>query len=245
MALKRIDWNKQFIGLIFDEKNHSYTYEDKEFISVTTLLDKVKTKIFDDNFKIVYAKKHNLPVEFVDSQWKIKADVGAVRGTETHLFAENFIKYGLKTEVSNLSAKNCNKLLNFFNDYKTTKFLLSEYRVFDLDTMIAGTIDCLAYDFKTQEYIIYDFKTNKNLSTFDKTRFKSPLHDLQQTDINTYTLQLNIYKHIIEKHTGIQISKLRLININDRLDNYELIELKTEYAYYTNLLLDYRKEMLK
>jgi 6-phosphogluconolactonase (cycloisomerase 2 family) len=59
--------------------------------------------------------------------------------------------------------------------------------------------------------------------------------------MNTYSLQLGLYKHIIEKNTNLKIGDSYLIWINENSDNYKVYkckdlqaELKLMIEHYEN-----------
>lgn len=61
-------------------------------------------------------------------------------------------------------------------------------------------VDMVFYNVKANEYQIWDYKTNKKLTTENKYQnLLNPLFDLSESDINIYSLQLSLYKYIIEK----------------------------------------------
>jgi ATP-dependent exoDNAse (exonuclease V) beta subunit len=103
-----------------------------------------------------------------------------------------------------------------------------EFVVADEDYGIAGMVDCLFYNKKSGMLEIYDYKTNKEikLKSAYKENFKSPISHLDVCEINTYSLQLHLYKHIIEKNTNLKIGNLYLVWINEVNDTYKVIPCK-------------------
>jgi CRISPR/Cas system-associated protein endoribonuclease Cas2 len=67
------------------------------------------------------------------------------------------------------------------------------------------------------------------------------LNHLEECEYNTYSLQLSIYKKIIEKNTSLKIGKSYLCWINEENDSYEIIETKyfdTESTLMLNNRID-------
>ena len=71
--------------------------------------------------------------------------------------------------------------------------------------------------------------------------FKDPISHLDVCEINTYSLQLSLYKHIIEKNTNLNIGNCYLIWINESSDNYKIFtckdlqaEIKLMIEHYEN-----------
>jgi ATP-dependent exoDNAse (exonuclease V) beta subunit len=86
----------------------------------------------------------------------------------------------------------------------------------------------LFYNKKAGEYQIWDYKTNKEIKTGNNfgNKMKNPISHLEECELNTYSLQLNLYKHLIEKNTNIKIGKCYLVWINEAIDDYKVIETK-------------------
>ena len=232
MLQKRIAWNNYFKDLVFNEALHKYSKEnsDIKFTSVTQYISSLKPDTFTDEFIRNYAEKNNKPFDYIKALWDVKKVVGATKGTELHYYIESWYKWGIEHDVSPLNIKEVQYFKNFLNDNKTLSCIQSEYRVYDEDLKFAGTIDAIMYDFKTKEYMIYDWKTNKTLASFNKELLAYPFNNLRENPINDYTIQLCIYKYILEKHIpNIVISKLRLVHLNSGCnDNYKVVDLKTD-----------------
>ena len=75
---------------------------------------------------------------------------------------------------------------------------------------------------------VWDYKTNKAIKTKNDygQRFEEPISHLDVCEINTYSLQLSLYKHIIEKNTNLKIGNCYLIWINENNKNYKVFKCK-------------------
>ena len=96
---------------------------------------------------------------------------------------------------------------NTFIPYRT------EWVIFDCESRIAGQVDAL---FKAgDKYILVDWKNTKQIRT-EAYRNKTGIHklsrDILDCNYQHYSLQLNIYRHIIEKNTGIHIDEMYIGN---------------------------------
>ena len=49
---------------------------------------------------------------------------------------------------------------------------------------------------------------------------KVPLQKLAQTDLNIYSLQLSLYKFILERNLEIKIKECWLVHLNENKDDY-------------------------
>ena len=123
----------------FDEATHTYTRNNQQYISVTTLL-----------------KNYNLSADYSN----IPPDVlkkAAIRGKATHKELEDFIKLGIP-----------GKSLDFenFNKYITARGIdltkaLSEEAIYNDDFLLAGTVDFQYRD--GDQDVIADFKTTSSI----------------------------------------------------------------------------------
>ena len=107
-----------------------------------------------------------------------------------------------------------------------------ELVVGDNDYKIAGMVDCLFYNKKSEKLEIWDYKTNKEIKTSNAygNKYLKPISHLDECEINTYSLQLGLYKHIIEKNTNLKIGDCYLIWINENSDNYKIYKCKDLHA---------------
>jgi hypothetical protein len=137
---------------------------------------------------------------------------------------------------------------NFYNETKSYLIpIKNELVIGDLkNTRVCGMIDMLCYNTKKECFEIYDFKTNKELnhtSKFNK-KFISPLEHLDVCEVNTYSLQLGLYKKFIEDNTSIKIENLYVLWLNKNNDNYRLVPLLNLDAEVNLVLQKFGKDQI-
>ena len=227
----KINWNK-FNDIVYDDSKHLYTLNNEKLISCTQFLNKFKVNIFNENFIKEYCDKHGYEIDYIKKLWNIKKELGTTKGSEIHWSIESKLRYNQEFQVSKNSEIEYEYFLNFLKDHEELEFVKSEFIVYDKDLGIAGTIDCIFKNKNTGKYLIVDWKTNKAISNYNQTRMKNPVSNLFQTDINIYSLQLGIYRYILEKNLPINISDLWLVhfnrNVSDNYVKYELDYLKED-----------------
>jgi hypothetical protein len=59
-----------------------------------------------------------------------------------------------------------------------------------------------------------------------RKRFKAPIAFIEECEFEGYSLQLNLYKYIIEKNTNIKIGRLYLVWLFEENESYQVIECK-------------------
>lgn len=192
--------------------------------SVTTFVNSFFPK-FDKN-KIVgmmLKKKYNENDKYYN---KTKEDIfkmwddAAQLGTNLHMSIE---KYFNNCPVDDNSLE-YTYFLNFVKDYEILPFR-TEWRIWDEDSKIAGSLDFLCT--VKGEFILCDWKRVTDLDEENKYRKFAQIGEeiLPDTKHMHYTLQLNVYAHILRKKYGINIDKLLLIILHPDNNNYVLYPL--------------------
>ncbi len=72
-----------------------------------------------------------------------------------------------------------------------------------------------------------------------RKRMKAPINFLHDCEFEAYSIQLNLYKYIIEKNTNIKIGKLWLIHIHEEQEKYNLIQC-ADYQHIIKLLFEHQ-----
>jgi ATP-dependent exoDNAse (exonuclease V) beta subunit len=245
-----IKLEKSFDHILFVDKDHSYRINGEiAKYSVTKLLKKYEKPFPRDEMAKHVARKKGVLIEDILHEWDYKRDYSSHRGSEFHLFAENYLQrrqlpldkkafisfitqgcdyYQESTVVKYYEeqAHLITNFLNFYNWWKIDHILVKpEFVVGDEEASVCGTIDNLSYNIKTKKFVIFDYKTNKAI---DKKNSRGenllpPFNYLPSCELSKYSLQLHLYKHIIEKNTGMEVGGCFIVWVNGKED-YELIE---------------------
>jgi len=236
---------------------HKYYVNGREYVSATTFIGNFKPKFETQRMAEQYANRRKLDVNDVIADWDLKRDISTVKGTLVHNMAENWwnnksFPYDPSVAVNafglDIIKENYDKCEIIFKKFwaDASENLIPvkmELVVCDHDYEIAGMLDCLFYNKKSTMLEIWDYKTNKAIKEKNDfgERFKSPISHLDVCEINTYSLQLGLYKHIIEKNTNLKLGNSYLIWINENNENYKIYkckdltaELKTMIEHHIN-----------
>ena len=162
--------------------------------------------------------------EEIKAKWAQDGKVASLAGTKMHEDIEFFYNGLAHTRPENNSLE-YSYFMNFVKDHAGLTPYRTEWMVWDDELMLAGSIDFIAQ--VNGEYIIYDWKRSKKIektSGWDKWCLDEDISHLPDTNFWHYSLQLNIYKYILEKNYGIQISHMYLVCLHpDNVrGNYEL-----------------------
>lgn len=234
--------NKRDLRVEFNEKNHSYMIDSKnKAISVTQLIQKFFPK-FDKEF---WANKESIKTGKSKSDilkgWEDLGEKARNLGTELH---EQIEKYYNKLEY--VKSRELEKFFSFHTKHIENKYkpYRTEWRVFDEDKNIAGTID-MVYEKDNGELFIFDWKRSKKIINSDgsvekKNPFENGLEGLSHlpsSDYVKYCLQQNIYKNILENKYEKKISSMNLLILHPHFENYHIVQVE-DFKNETQYLLE-------
>jgi hypothetical protein len=136
-----------------------------------------------------------------------------------------------------LSSPEWSYFLDFVQAFPHLKPYRTEWRVYDEDIKIAGSIDMI-YEEEDGSLSIYDWKRCKEIertSAFKKHAKTECINYVIDTNFWHYSLQLNMYKYILENKYGKKIKDVFLVQLHEEnpRKTFELIrvaELKNEMA---------------
>ncbi len=118
---------------------------------------------------------------------------------------------------------------NFLRFLTATPFLApfrTEWRIYDRQYKVAGSIDMLYRDISSKEprFLLIDWKRSKEISKDNKYRKPKILGNVPDTKFWKYAIQLNFYKYILEKNYDIKVSEMWLIRLHPNCNTYERID---------------------
>lgn len=244
-----------FNKIKYHDEPHLYFIGDKQLVSGTTFVGMFKEKFDSKGMAEKSAKKRGISVEEVLEEWEFKGGISRTKGTLLHAFAENYWmnkifpvdldSYESKYPTISERYEECKKLfVDFYNDAsKALSPVAMELVVGDEELGVGGMVDCLFWNESTKSYEIWDYKTNKEINMFSKykKRMKAPINFLHECEFEAYSIQLNLYKYIIEKNTKIKIGKLWLIHLHEEQEKYNLIQC-ADYQDIIKLLFEHKSK---
>lgn len=214
----------------FYPEPHIYTIDNVPASSASTVISKFFPE-FDAYGKACGLSPSNplygnSPEQIVQI-WKQKGEEAANLGTYLH---EQIEKYYLKQTFKETGEFHLFK--QFVKDHSHIEPYRSEWRIFDDNHNIAGTIDLIAKN--SNGFDIYDWKRSRKVIdtyagcpiTTDSwgNRGVGELYDIHDTSYNRYCLQQSLYRYILEKSYNLNISKMYLIILYPDYDKYYKVE---------------------
>ena len=209
------DFNIKNISL--EKEHHIYTLQDSdiEFTSVTSFISEFFEKF--DSLKIATKLVTKIPkyssftIEELLDKWKRSAD----HGTKVHNEIEEYILN--KSQPEEIKANHgINWLEKHLDTDKHTIF--TEKIIYSEELKLAGSVDLIIKNAETNECTIIDWKTNEKIPT---TSYKNKMgthlitSDIQDCKYSVYSLQLSLYRYILEQYYGLNVTRQLIVHLKD------------------------------
>ena len=233
----KYDRNPAGIEIKFEPVDHIYTVKGEVYTSVTTVLHNFFPEFESERISKNYAKKHGMTQQEVLNNWAEKGRIACEVGTNTHLFAECKL---LNTDLPTPENDRETLLFNYTDIcinqlLKKYKFISSERMIFSPRYKIAGSIDVIMECIETGDIVLVDWKTSKVIEKINKFREFGirGLQHLQHCNYEHYSLQLNMYRRILEIENYFPGKNIRMgiVHIHDGgIESYKIREMSEEIS---------------
>lgn len=237
------DWDRR---IVFAEEPHLYFIDGScdNVISVTTLIDTFFPH-FDAQGQAdriaqspAFQKSHNQPkykyfgckdAQDIQNKWQ----QAPLLGTALHANIESFLNgepysvdFENETCFQQFLRLNSNSRWWNFDSFRT------EMSVFDPELRLAGQIDFVGLirnQANPRHVILIDWKRCENIEDISFSRLTGKGAELchgvcrhvENCKFNKYSLQLNIYKHLLEKNYQVLVKKMFLVQMHPSFKNGE------------------------
>lgn len=225
--------------IVFQEKGHQYIVNGtKGFTSVTTLVHNAFPKFNAD--KIIDGMMNSpkwpdspyfgMTKPEIKKKWKENGQDAAKMGTAMHAMFEYHYNH-IHPEIIETYKDTIEYAYfhNFIQDHPELLPYRTEWNVFHEEFKWSGSID-MTFSNEDGTKSIYDWKRVKKIekyNNFNKRCLVEGLQHIHDTNYWHYTLQLNLYKFILEKKYDMIVRDLHLVVIHpdNECRNYEVIKL--------------------
>lgn len=175
--------------------------------------------------------------EEIMKEWNDNGKQASAAGTAMHLAIEQFM-HGAHEEINPAirDTPEWKYFLQFWNDCgDDLEPYRSEWEVFtdsvepiagERKIKLCGSIDMVYRRKSDGKFVIYDWKRSKEIKS--ENPFGSglaPLEHLPDTNYWHYTLQLNVYKWILEEYYGLEVADLYLVILHPDQPSYRRMRL--------------------
>ena len=223
----------------FDEATHTYTVDGAgELMPVSSVIGQFFEPFDADSISLRKCYGDKIAAAKLREEWKAHGSLAAQAGTHMHKQIEDYLNEGKAPEMTcqvifDGEYVYCKKIVDISKEWRLFKAFdleteyhpfRTEWRVFDTDAGIAGTIDLLcSRDDGTYE--IYDWKRSKRVDPFEKNNYANGINGLEHltdTSFSHYCIQQNLYRYILEKNYGLKISRMHLVVLHPELAKYHV-----------------------
>lgn len=156
----------------------------------------------------------------IQALWGLKGHRTSNRGTEAHYQIERF----MNRDMCHVNTIEFSSFVSFALEVMLPmqlKAYRTEWRIFCEDTNVAGSVDFIG-ELPNGELVIIDWKRSDKLRDeattgvkFYVEKMKTPMDHLPCSATAGYTLQLSLYRHIIQEHYNRRVVGLILVQIGE------------------------------
>lgn len=241
--------------ITFDEGPHIYTvHGDSSFTSVTTFVhgnfshfdaEPAIKKIlsspkWNDDPTYKYYKKTRSDIL---QMWEWKRDASAKAGTKLHYDIECYYNE-CPNENDSIEYQ---YFKNFVKDFPNLKAYRTEWMVYYEELKLSGSIDMI-FENEDGNLEIYDWKRSEEFKYEGYNNQTSPtpcLSHIQDSNFWHYSLQLNMYKTILEHKYDKKVTGLYLVRLHpdDAYKNYERVKVPFLDKEINDLLEDRKSKL--
>ena len=230
-VLEKINAHKRDANIVFDEGPHTYTLNGShiKFTSVTTLVHHQFEQFDAERILDNIFKKNPLPEKYqgktresLKAEWEDNRNQAATAGTELH---QNIEDYFNGRDIDNKSVE-WQYFMQFHTDNLNLKPYRTEWVVYDEDIELAGSIDMVTEN-EDGTLTIYDWKRSREIaktSNFNKFSTNPQIEHIPDSNFWHYSLQLNIYKAVLERKYEKIVKDLFLVCLHPNQKNYQLLK---------------------
>lgn len=220
-------------NIVFDEGPHTYTVNGKRIgLSVTGLIALVESSHFDADavatklststrpsakYSRVSEDGRRVPLEKAEilKMWDDARDLG----TDLHGKIERYLN-GIPIEIKEGADNSVEfkQFLDWWEKQQAAGFeaYRTEWVIYDEDNDLAGSIDFIMRNKATGDLSIVDWKRCiTSGSGFDSAwggkRMLPPMDHLEETKLNHWKVQVNVYRKMLEKNYGVRIADMRMV----------------------------------
>ena len=225
----------------FDPKWHKYTYNGKQYTSVTKFIQNFHKEFDSEFWSKKKADEAGVPQEWILKEWKEKNDRANFVGHSTHTWIENYfnqIPQWIPDDLDIVDRINKFNIIYAKQLYKLTPVTF-ELRIFSKIYPLAGTIDSI-FLYKEKLFIV-DWKTNGEFTHDEHGKGKYeklllPFDDYWKNHLNEYSIQVSLYSLILEEW-GFDIRGAYLVHIGPSQEAliHKAVDLKEELRNYLPL----------
>ena len=195
------------------DENHVYKLDDKTYTSVTTLVHRCFSEFDADKIlekmRIKGTKYDGMTKEEIKEMWNANAVEAQQQGTRMHSVIERYYKKEPITsdewELPEVRQFKTFTEMNVLTPYGV------EWCIYMESVQLAGTIDFASLN-EDGTLDLYDWKRAKQMDVHNSyNKYSSIVKHIPDTNYGHYTVQLNLYKYMIEQKYNKKVRNMYLV----------------------------------
>lgn len=225
----------------FEETEHRYTVDGYgEMRSVSSIVALFFKKFDAEYWSLRKCNGDAVAAARLREQWDAKGCIAGQVGTFLHKQIEDYLNGKRDIEMQcEVCYKGCHtqvcEKIDITREWLYFKAFDSvigytpfrtEWRVYDTDARMAGTVD-LVCSCADGSYEIYDWKRSNKINPDEINRFSGGLNGLEHltdTSFSHYCLQQNLYRYMLQRNYGIEIKRMNLVVLHPDYSGYRIVE---------------------
>ncbi|AYA37833.1 hypothetical protein D3Y59_12735 [Hymenobacter oligotrophus] len=240
--LEAVNGHPRDARLQFDPEAHQYFINGQPATAVSTLVDRFFPEFDKHYWAPRTAAKRGMTAGAVLEEWEQKGRTSADLGTRLHEHIEAFYNSGHAGVVT----PEFQQFLDFHADHGHLEPYRTEWRVFNEELMMAGTVDFVArnadgtvsiYDWKRSAKVIH---ADGSIQRNNYQTAEGPLNDLDDSRFSRYSIQQNIYKWLLESKYGCRVRSMHLVVLHPDYDEYTVLEVPDRAAHVAKIVASLR-----
>lgn len=211
---------KQFQAIQFNPKYHTYTLDGQRLTSVTAKIGTLKPPFDAPRIAQRVADREGKTVDDVLAEWDAKREAGLARGTAVHEYIEGVLTgrqpAGDPFLALNERLPEQGAFDRLWSDLKdVAKVARCEWVVGDATLGVAGTVDALLWNPEREVYSLWDWKTGGRFERSNNwENLLPPFDDLDNSEFYVYSLQLSLYKLVIQRSLDIPVGGCYIVHLS-------------------------------
>lgn len=216
------DPKNPFSHVFFYRQTHTYVANGRRLESATKLVNSLKEPFDRDYWAAKKAEERGVSPAVIIDEWEAKAQNSRDLGTRVHEHIEKVLKGTLQADDLFLSFNDTPPQIIGFDSFwrraaKVAEPVRLEWVLGDPGLGVGGTCDALLLNKESGQYHLWDWKTNANFKANNPFQtLKDPFDDLPDCELTIYSLQLSLYRLIIERNTDLEMGDSYILHLDDR-----------------------------
>lgn len=240
-------------NITFEPVSHTYQIVldgiTDTYISATTIIHKYFPEFDSETVIQKMMKSSNWSkspyfgktVDQIKQQWEDNRIAAANQGTKVHDWIENFYLKEFECPSEEVSTNpSFRNFMDFHTEYGWKPYR-TEWRVYTELYRVAGSIDIVFEGSGPGKVKVYDWKNSKEIKTDNRyEKGHHPLKHLPNCNFYHYSLQLNLYKWILETHYDVKVEEMGLIIVHESNPTYLKYDVKDMRKEVESMLEHYK-----